>query len=63
MLSHLTSFLVDVKNLDDLDSSDSAICIRAWALRRSIRMYSKLVAIGYIVGLGSKANNGSRRGA
>ncbi len=63
MLSHLTSFLGDIKSLVIRDSSDSAICIRAWALRRSTKMKSKLVAKGFVEGLGSRANSGSRRGA
>ena len=63
MLSHLTSFLGDVKNLVDRDSSDSAICMRACALRRSTKMYNKLVANGLVPGFGNKANSGSRRGA
>ena len=37
-LLHFLSFLGDVNSLDDPDSPESAICIRAIALRRSTSM-------------------------
>lgn len=63
ILSHLTSFLGDVKSLDDRDSSDSAICISAWALSKSMIMYKMAVGREFAAGLGRRANRGNRRGA
>lgn len=60
--SHRRSFLGDWKSLVLLDSSDSAICMRDWAQRRSRAMYSTLVERNKSEE-GMRANSGSNSGA
>lgn len=61
-LFHFISFLGDVKNRDEKDSPDSAIVMRAFAQRRSRKMYKRLVKRENAES-GMSANRGSNKGA
>jgi hypothetical protein len=52
-----------VKSLEDPASPDSAIFIKASALRRSTRIYNRYVKAGYTEELGSKEKRGRSKGA
>lgn len=62
-LDHLVPFLGDEYNFEEPASPESAISMRAFALRRSTNMYRKYVKAGYVDELGKRANRGRRRGA
>ncbi len=62
MLSHFLSFLEEVNSRVEEDWPESAICIRAFAERRSSRMYKRLVKREN-ADEGMSANNGSSKGA
>ena len=55
--------LEDVKNLVETASLDSAMASRAWAFRRSIRVYIAPIAVLVKAESGSIENSGSRIGA
>jgi hypothetical protein len=57
------SFLADANVLEETDAPVSAICIKELALRRSMTIYSVLVANGWTMGLGSSAKRGRSNGA
>lgn len=62
MLSHFLSFLEEVNSRVEEDWPESAICIRAFAERRSSRMYRRLVKREN-ADEGMSANKGSSKGA
>lgn len=62
MLSHFLSFLEEANSRVEEDWPESAICIRAFAERRSSRMYKRLVTREN-ADEGMCANNGSSKGA
>ena len=62
MLSHFISFLGEVNRREEVDTPELAICIRASAQRRSIKMYSRPVEMENTEE-GMSANNGSSKGA
>lgn len=60
---HLTCLRSELCNLPATDSAELEMVIKALAFRRSIAVKNRLVAKGCSLGLGSKANIGSKRGA
>ena len=62
-LLHFLSFLGDIKSLEDPASPDSAIFMRAFALKRSTSMYNRYVRAGYVEELGRREKRGSNNGA
>lgn len=60
---HLLSFLGDVKSAEDPASPESAIVIKAFALRRSTAIYRRYVKTGHDAKLGRSEKSGSRSGA
>ena len=60
---HLLSLRGNSYNLEDPASPDSAMCIRAFALIRSINMYKMYVNAGYVAEFGTRENKVRRIGA
>jgi hypothetical protein len=62
-LVHRFSFLGDLKSLEFPASPESAIFIRASALKRSTSIYRRYVKAGYIEELGRSEKRGKNNGA
>jgi len=62
-LLHLLSLLGEVNNLEEPASPESAICIRAFALKRSTNMYRRYVRVGCVKEFGRRENKERSNGA